>query len=136
MASSHTDSDQFSAPKLHPSCPTFSTTLVSLSAPCQSETFNRRSVYLFNSPIFTLFMFGARVSQDDAALNFVDSLQKFVAAHELASRPRVAAIWSCYRRVVPMATYYSLPSLESVVRGARPLLPCLRKIVTLIPASA
>ena len=100
-----------------------------LGAP-SSETFGRRAVYLVCLPIFALFTLGAGFSQGIATLTICRFFAGvFGSPGVTIASATIADIWPPHKRVIPMATYYSLPFLGSVIGYAfasRLLLPCSR----------
>lgn len=81
-----------------------------------SETFGRRAVYLVCLPIFALFTLGAGFSQGIATLIICRFFAGLFGSPGISiASATIADIWPPHQRVVPMATYYCLPWLGSVL---------------------
>lgn len=81
-----------------------------------SETFGRRAVYLVCLPIFALFTLGAGLSQSIAALVICRFFAGLFGSPGISiASATIADIWPPHKRVIPMAAYYCLPWLGSVI---------------------
>lgn len=81
-----------------------------------SETFGRKAVYLVCLPTFALFTLGAGFAQGIEALVVCRFFAGLFGSPGISiASATIADIWPPHKRVVPMATYYSLPWLGSVI---------------------
>lgn len=86
-----------------------------ISSP-MSETFGRRAVYLTTTPTFALFTLGAGFSQSITALIICRFFAGVFASPGVSiASPSIADMSAPVQRAVPMAFYYSIPFVGSLL---------------------
>ena len=81
-----------------------------------SEIFGRRAVYLFSLPMFALFTLGAGCTRGIATLIICRFFAGTFGSPGISiASATIADIWPPHKRVIPMAAYYWMPWLGSVM---------------------
>lgn len=81
-----------------------------------SETFGRRAVYLITTPTFALFILGAGFAQNITALTVCRFFAGVFASPGVSlASATIADISAPVHRAIPMALYYAVPFVGSLL---------------------